>query len=105
MSNNRQHKINGLEGTYYQVGSPATRLTLKDGKYQMGYDVGTYTAELENEYSCLIDLTTTLLKGRQKPLRYQLTRRGKTAYSDANRTPVTIQVGQALRFRSDTCSD
>jgi hypothetical protein len=27
------------------------------------------------------------------------------AYSDANRTPATIQVGQALRFISDTCYD
>jgi len=32
-------------------------------------------------------------------------RSGRVAYSDAKRTPVTIQVGQAIRFISDTCSD
>ena len=79
MSTKRQSKIEGLEGSYYQVGCPAVQLfTLKDGKYQMGFDVGAYTAELENEFSCVINLASKLFKGPSKTRRYRLIRRGKT---------------------------
>lgn len=78
MSTKRQPQLEGLEGSYYQVGSPAMPFTLKDGKYQMGYDVGTYTAELENEFSCVINLASKLFKGPSKSRRYRLIRRGKT---------------------------
>ena len=77
MSTKRQSKTEGLEGSYYQVGSPAMPFTLKDGKYQMGYDVGAYTAELENEFSCVINLASKLFKGPSKSRRYRLIRRAR----------------------------
>ncbi|MFO1487932.1 MAG: hypothetical protein U1F65_05595 [Verrucomicrobiota bacterium] len=78
MSTKKNQKIDGLEGAYYQVGSPALPFTLKDGKYQMGYDTGSYTAELENEFSCVVSLASKLFKGPSKTRRYRLTRRSKT---------------------------
>jgi hypothetical protein len=69
-----------LEGCYINTDSKTVRLVLKDGRYQWGardiHDFGTYSPIQWDEYSCTIELSSELFKG--KPLQCQFTRRGKT---------------------------
>src|SRR2546422_3416604 len=77
---NGSHSVRGLEGCYIKVDHTAIRLILKDGRYQWGgrdiHDSGSYTAERQDEFSCLVEFSSELFRGTRKQCRF--TRRGKT---------------------------
>ena len=75
------------------------------------YDQGKGTTEIAASFGYCVAAVRRIrqhfkARGTLEPQTHRCGRKTLlTAYSDANRTPVTIQVGQALRFISDTCSD
>src|SRR2546423_15651828 len=72
--------VEGLEGCYIKIRQPAVRFTLKDGRYEWGtrfvFDRGTYTSVQPNEFSCMVELSSEVLKDWER--RCSLIRRGKT---------------------------
>ncbi len=90
-------QIKALEGCYIQVSHTAIRFVLEGGRYKWGsreiHDFGTYTANQPDEFSCIVELTSELLKGSIK--RYKMTRRGKTY------TVKQLPNGEESKFKRD----
>ena len=89
--------IKGLDGCYIKVGHTGIRLVLKDGSYQWGsrdiHDSGTYAAEQPDDYSCLVEFSSELLKSWRRQCLF--TRHGKTY------TVKELPNGEVNKFKRD----
>lgn len=89
--------VKGLDGCYIKVGHTAIRLVLKDGRFQWGvrdiHDSGTYAAEQQDEFSCVVEFSSELFGSRRWQCRF--TRLGKTY------TVKELPHGEVSKFKRD----